>query len=481
MNSSIILFLSISTLSFAMEKAVSTQEKLLQKQRSPISSWSKQLLKGEVPTIILESAEGQKFPIPKNAALHSETIKLVLQDLAPESHHFTIPFANISNPFMHYLTAFFWALHEHQNLMHKAQLDAIENTIKKADPFYAHIIDQYPIELLKISHYLDLKLLQQLISRTLAAQIIKKTTEKRFFAKSPKSIAQELFSSIEKNFNSQEAPHYIIEVARYYFLLTKQKKTLDMDPGIDYYFSLLSGTKYIAVARKNYGFSIQDYLDYKPYGDFDLLKSNIGRIWRGFGKDYYHVGQLISLEGLNNIPHVSMVKVLYFSDNPLHELPDNIFANLTQLEYLSLSHNKLDHLHHAIFSPLPHLETLSLSNNKLHKLDHDLFSQLHNLKDLLLSHNPLKQIDPKIFLNLTNLTSLWLDDCQLLNIEPGTFAHLYHLKYLHLSSNKLSHIDPQAFTHLEHLKRLSLEENNLSEENKKAIKDSLPTTVEINF
>lgn len=464
-----ILLVGINIVSYAMERMPPGKSKISKKPSVQIHSWSWELIKGETPIIIVESKEGQKFPIPKDAALYSETIKLLLTD---SEIGYTIPFSSISKPYMEYLVAFFWALHKHKNLNNKAQLDAIEKTIKEVNPLYANLISMSPIDLLKIANYLDCKLLQQLIARTIAAQIIQKSAESYFLK--PSSIAHKIFSSIEDNFGKQEAQYYIIEVARYYFLLTKQKKTTDFYPGIDYYFSLLKNTHYSALAKKSYGYSIQDYLDYKPYGDINLLETNIGRMFNLTGAEYFYVSQLVSLEGLKNIPHINMAKRLNFSGNLLRDLPSHIFDNFHQLESLSLRNNQLKQLDPYIFSQLHNLGGLDLSGNKLGQLDPHIFSQLYNLEALNLSHNPLSNISFQLFSHLKKLESLALSSCNLINLETNMFINLNNLQYLYLAYNQLSYIDPQTFAPLFNLKLLDLEQNKLNDENQIAIRNAYP-------
>ncbi len=177
-----------------------------------------------------------------------------------------------------------------------------------------------------------------------------------------------------------------------------------------------------------WGFSIQDYLTIPE------LKKKMPQIRTGLGITLKLSNMKINnLYGLQNIPNIKTVQMLFLSNNQLTTIQPKAFADLTNLDYLYLGENQLTTIQPNAFAGLP------------------------NLKDLHLENNQLTTIQPDTFAGLTNLLSLELRNNQLTTIQVGAFTGLTNLQELHLQNNPL---DAQT---------------------QKAIKEALPAVEEIDF
>ena len=83
--------------------------------------------------------------------------------------------------------------------------------------------------------------------------------------------------------------------------------------------------------------------------------------------------------------------------NCLEQLPADIFAGLSNLEYLSLGKNRLKSLPAGVFSGLARLQTLSLAFNRLETLPVGVFADLAGLQSLGLGANRLQTLPTGVF------------------------------------------------------------------------------------
>jgi small GTP-binding protein len=133
-----------------------------------------------------------------------------------------------------------------------------------------------------------------------------------------------------------------------------------------------------------------------------------------------------------------MLKGLYISDNPLPEIPIEIWQR-DDWEDLGLGKLCPKKLPPALFR-LTQLRFLSISENDLKSLPPDI-GQLANLKGLNLAGNQLECLPPEIG-ELTNLT--WLDILgNQLGCLPPEIGQLTNLITLSLSNNKLTSLPPE--------------------------------------
>ncbi len=371
-------------------------------------------------TLTLISKEKQEFIVPLDSALQSETIRGLLQIPNHESHSGTIKFRKINSATMQEIAQLMWAAH-HQNLTGKAFLDALEKETA--------ITNHY--RFLKAADFLDLKPALGVVARSIIAN------------PEMKEKAEALASRF-----GNAAP----ELARYYFLTTRNQLP--------------------NVPESHYGFSIQDYLDYRP----KLIEAHRSTSSVSFvdlaGLDFSKA-QLTSLEGLNEIPNIATIEGLGLNENQLQQIPSHTFSRLTRLQMLYLCHNKIRDLDPQTFLALTNLTVLRLPYNKIQKIQPHTFAGLNKLVELQLNGNQLKHIDSNTFHALTDLRRLALGSNQLEYIAPNTLNGLTNLEELGLLYNQFKQIDASTFSGLTNLRDLSLSGNQLTQEDQTMLETAI--------
>lgn len=163
--------------------------------------------------------------------------------------------------------------------------------------------------------------------------------------------------------------------------------------------------------------------------------------------------------------NLTSLRSLYLYLNPIHELPEEIFHPLHQLEILDLTGLQLTQLPPLLFSGLGHLKQLYLESNDLQTLPGQVFAPLDGLETLDLSYN--KEIsfdDPdsgSLFQTLTQLRRLELHDNNLDHLPDTIFHGLVNLEYLNLRINAMDDLPDSIFQDLQSLEVLILDYNRL--------------------
>lgn len=98
------------------------------------------------------------------------------------------------------------------------------------------------------------------------------------------------------------------------------------------------------------------------------------------------------LTELSSLCSLTSLTDLILSSNQLSNLPEDIFRNVTVLEYLDLSENQLISLPEMIFRDLFSLTVIHLNNNNLRKVDAKLFEDQVLIQQLYLSNNQLETL-----------------------------------------------------------------------------------------
>ena len=160
--------------------------------------------------------------------------------------------------------------------------------------------------------------------------------------------------------------------------------------------------------------TIQYYLDTKPDLFKERRKANI--------LDLSDLN-LESLKGLENVPHIGLIRTLI------------------------LKNNKIRHINPGELTSLKKVSFLSLKNNRLQKIDSNTFN-LSDLANLDLSKNNIKEIAPKAFFGSKNLTELNLDSNELEELHPHAFDGLENVKYLAIRKNPFVEINSDSLSSL---------------------------------
>ncbi len=195
---------------------------------------------------------------------------------------------------------------------------------------------------------------------------------------------------------------------------------------------------------------------------------------------------VLSNNGLTMLPEgvlgqFDSLKELNLTNNQLALLPADVFAGLINLKKLVLSYNQLATLPVGIFADLINLQELSLANNQLVKLPAGIFAGLTNLQRLWLDGNQLAIVPASIFAGLTKLQQLFLSHNKFATLPVDIFAGLTNLQLFSLNDNQLTTLPAGIIAGLTKLKHISLFRNLLRPEVQEAIRQELPTTIDIWF
>lgn len=156
----------------------------------------------------------------------------------------------------------------------------------------------------------------------------------------------------------------------------------------------------------------------------------------------------------------SDVQVLDLHDNPLRNLPQEVFANigLLNLQRLNLRATHLRSIHPDAFLELRILIEVDLADNDLSNLPRDIFRGNERLRLVVLSNNPLTTLVADQFPPLPHLRMLILDGCRLRSLHTNSLRNLKSLETIDLRRNQLTFLRLVTFS-LPALKTVSLSGN----------------------
>ncbi|KAL2091139.1 hypothetical protein ACEWY4_013402 [Coilia grayii] len=157
--------------------------------------------------------------------------------------------------------------------------------------------------------------------------------------------------------------------------------------------------------------------------------------------------------GMTAVPSVpSRMKYVYLQHNQITSVPDEAFANATNLVWLMLHENNIGSVGKKAFAKMQSLDRLYLSNNNLTKVPANLPS---SLRDLRLDNNRIAKVPPNAFEGMENLTILLLHDNAIQEVGAA-LKGLTSLTLLDVSSNRLKKV-PESLP--DQLHQLYLESN----------------------
>lgn len=136
----------------------------------------------------------------------------------------------------------------------------------------------------------------------------------------------------------------------------------------------------------------------------------------------------------------SDIQVLDLHDNPLRNLPREVFAiiGLLNLQRLNLRATNLRSIHVDAFLELRILIEVDLGDNDLSHLPKDIFRGNERLRLVVLSNNPLTTLVADQFPPLPHLRMLMLDGCRLRSIHTNALRNLKSLETIDLRRNQLT-------------------------------------------
>ncbi|KAG5275224.1 hypothetical protein AALO_G00144960 [Alosa alosa] len=157
--------------------------------------------------------------------------------------------------------------------------------------------------------------------------------------------------------------------------------------------------------------------------------------------------------GMKSVPFVpSRMKYVYLQHNQITAVPDDAFANATNLVWLMLHENHIASVGKKAFAKMASLDRLYLNHNNLSKVPANLPS---SLRDLRLEHNNITKVPPSAFAGMDNLTILLLNDNSFQDMGAA-LKGLSSLTLLDVSGNQLKKV-PEGLPEMLH--QLYLESN----------------------
>ncbi|KAG9804285.1 adenylate cyclase protein, partial [Aureobasidium melanogenum] len=133
-------------------------------------------------------------------------------------------------------------------------------------------------------------------------------------------------------------------------------------------------------------------------------------------------------------------------------------ASFHRIKVLSMDHNPVTRF--GLTTPVPTLSVLNLASAKLTQLPDDLFARISNISKLVLDKNHFTALSPLIG-KLTRLEHLSVAK-NMLNSLPSDIGRLQDLKYLDIRENNLSRL-PQEIWYARRLESLNIASNVLNE------------------
>lgn len=399
------LFFFISSFSPAMEIPTLGKQSLEQIFEPELSKKARK----DAPTITLVSAEGEEFKVPKDVALQAEQVKALLTAPSGEIATNKIEFKSISSAVMGQLAKLMVFIHEHPHLNGKILLDALGKEVPLQEGW-----DTWPISLIKKETPTALTFLK-------AADLL--------------DFKPAISLAVRNLLEDQATRTWAINLTR----LNRISSTVKAE--IARFHFLKIGSKLEGFPEQDYGFSIQDYFDYRP----DVLKEKLKTVWSGITAEFAHLR-------LNNINGLSK------TTSPSSSIP------AMQTLLLSMT----DDLFTGDYNHQPNKDLFKKENIKL-------------INFLQLEDNQITSISPGSFSAFQGLKLIDLRNNQITRIDdPNTFGSLPKLTHLIIQKNPLIAANPAAFSALRDLQVLGLQGTQLSEENKAAMRKALPN-VEVLF
>ncbi|CAG9571594.1 unnamed protein product [Danaus chrysippus] len=143
----------------------------------------------------------------------------------------------------------------------------------------------------------------------------------------------------------------------------------------------------------------------------------------------------------------SDIQVLDLHDNPLRNLPQEVFSNigLLNLQRINLRATKLRSIHADAFLELRILIEVDLADNDLAILPRNIFRGNERLRQVILSNNPLTVLFTDQFPPLPHLRMLMLDGCRIRQIQINALRNLKSLETIDLRRNQLTFLQLATF------------------------------------
>lgn len=156
----------------------------------------------------------------------------------------------------------------------------------------------------------------------------------------------------------------------------------------------------------------------------------------------------------NNVMNNSNIYHLDFSENSIHTIESNAFEGFPSLLILEFIGNSITDLQFATGLPKS-LEVLDVGANYISELPNDVFANLSNLIWLSIFANEVEVINERAFVGLNNLVTLAMEKNNITRVEKGPWDHLPCIKQLSFNSNNIKSIEKGFASKMNNLQDLS--------------------------
>ncbi len=334
----------------------------------------------DLKTVTFISHEGDGFQIPLDEALKSEIVQIARGSaLSDEKASSSFNFKTISTQTMKEIAKLMWSAHEHKNLRGKRFLDAVEADSR---------INYNNLELLKAAVFLEIDFIKDLFARHFAREILEEKnaslgTAIKFLISgfAPRLVSLPLSLDQIKTLLSSnlppEATELLLAKTLFYHDLSstswkskgyKVTKFEGVDPHID----------------PNYGYSVQDYLDYDP--DIIIMNTELRKDAAALADEYYI--KYIAMGPPGEDYEDELQKVRFYRPNPSEA--QFIAEEQSKANTLDLGYRNIKDLFGLENVPnILDIEVLDVRYNRLVDLPVEVLRALKNLKRILIRGNPL--------------------------------------------------------------------------------------------
>ncbi|CAH1986363.1 unnamed protein product [Acanthoscelides obtectus] len=233
-------------------------------------------------------------------------------------------------------------------------------------------------------------------------------------------------------------------------------------------FAGLHPTKYLDINYMTTTAFENDFLEHMPNLLGIFLDENNFTELTNF---YKHTPELLDLHLSRNrittIPdnafaNISNLKRLHLWSNKLKVLTGLTFTGLSNLGSLELRRNQINTVHPDTFRPMVNLTNISLRLNKLTRIPRDLFSSNKKLKWIDIGLNTQLILPNKLFYDLPELERVDLDSSNIEAIPEDIFLHSNNIQTINLQNNNLTTLPSKLFESQKNLTKLSLSRNKIS-------------------
>lgn len=151
----------------------------------------------------------------------------------------------------------------------------------------------------------------------------------------------------------------------------------------------------------------------------DILGTRVSNLWPTV------------FDSLNNL------QTLVLAENPLNDLPVNIFARLESLSFLAMGGCQFRNINPAWFAGLTRLETLQIYNNRILDLPTNALNSLDNLQTLYVYSNNLRELRVDSFgAAITSIRAIYATYNQITAIDPDFINRATNISYIYAYGNE---------------------------------------------